>query len=553
MPEKSRDRRRSRGSRSGPLTLTTGFLFLSLFLIFFSSDLRQVASGLSALAVLALGGQVPARQVIDIVRSIYILLTALAGWLFFYFLTLFGLSSFVYLTTDPFRVMRRILLYRLGLHGPVIHLQGGREAHRSRRFDRRLPGVILADFRSGLTLEENLAPETFRERLVAGLARALKKPAAPRVHVASPGTVFLSADQQIHSMVDLRPQTRQRSDLRACTQDSVEFQARLLIEFTLGQEPDTVLVTPIGPKPDDLGCLLLREVGRRRTHLPHFRVEGLSPLAAELDPADFEQVCAYAAQRLRLSAVIDHLTSKPDASPDAWLIRADPDRILRATGLLPRDELECWDDLPLLEAARIFRDLLSNYPSQELVRTEEQEGQGFQQKIMPRFFALARSQGVLNIQWVRRRDGRPMLPGEEFERSKIYFYPPQPLTAEKPLRARGIKVNYAGFTDLHPADPQMRQERIASWRAFWEKQEGEMRGQVEGRIMKMRTAAQTAARQELIDSLQEGVTQSAEPEQALREVLRRLQIAAQDPMTRRFLPPEAFEQMQDLHSQFSGE
>ncbi len=76
-----------------------------------------------------------------------------------------------------------------------------------------------------------------------------------------------------------------------------------------------------------------------------------------------------------------------------------------------------------------------------------------------------RSQGILSYQYIRKVNSEPFKEGEIIPVEFIMGSEIQPLNNPKILRVRGIKMRFAGFSELTPTNPEVRKQFFDVWQA----------------------------------------------------------------------------------------
>lgn len=429
----------------------------------------------------------------------------------------------------------RLGLYFRGFHGTAARVREGQITLRP--LGPHGPGLALVDLNSAIAIEEYATRDlTGRFRRNENARRVEAGESRFQVRVAGPGLVYLSPIERIKAAVDLRRQIRLRLQVSALTRDAIEVITNVFTGFTIGEDPEVLLVTYQGDEvADNLRVVTLREnwveipeaQGRTR------QVEQVHRLEDTLDPDDRREIHRYIQAGYRQQETAD-----PPRQWPPW--RFDRQRVLKAVLSRPRDvsdrEVTDWTELPPHVGVGIFRGLINQefYDNlyQRLVEDE------FPLRNLSREFGwMMRNQGILAYQYVQNRNGLPIREGQDWVPQDIIFSEIQELRNPKPLRARGIRLIFAGFTELGAHSEDVGEALTKFWQAEWQREVTITRADHELQSRRIVNLARTGAEVDLVNTLAmilEGRTHTREA-LAFR-ILQALESAATDPETNNLLP-----------------
>ncbi|PWH19150.1 MAG: hypothetical protein DDG59_04080, partial [Anaerolineae bacterium] len=327
---------------------------------------------------------------------------------------------------------KRLWIYLHGSHGAAVFVRNGKIIAEAAEKSKKGVGLLLIDRQSAVIVEEKSRDQTTQAKVFA------------------PGIVFLNPKQKIRGSVDLRPQRRSVSDLRAYTKDGVEIITNLATVFTLEEQPEVLLVTyqlesaQSQPSANALRVIQLSEPSPS-LHRPDRLHRIVSSLSNEIDPDDQEEIHRYV-QNFHLSQLESTLLEQPIRSTGLSVV--DPKRILAAFYAIPvsasMDASLDWADLPLQITIDLFREFIASIPYETIYYPDRPIASSLTE-LKSRFSKRMRNQGVLAYQFVQRKDNQPIRVGDEWDAAELIFYPVQELRAAKFLRSKGIKVLNATF------------------------------------------------------------------------------------------------------------
>jgi hypothetical protein len=165
-----------------------------------------------------------------------------------------------------------------------------------------------------------------------------------------------------------------------------------------------------------------------------------------------------------------------------------------------------------------------------------------------------RLQGVVRCQYLFYKPGQikkhgPIHKDMEINSDNFLFYPPVELSSWRILRNSGIKLIWAGFSDLSPVNPAVQQQRLENWRARWENEANLTKADNDLEVMRIRNRALAQAQRELIFQLMQIYeTSSLSPEVLSLRIFQVLEGKASDPTTRQFVPREYLDFLRSLQA-----
>jgi len=362
---------------------------------------------------------------------------------------------------------------------------------------------------------------------------------APRV--AGPGLVILRRGERLRDVVSLRNQFRLIPDVHGRTSDGIELSTNTYVSFNLSQRPTVIQVAYHGdPDPENLHVLRIDPQTRK-----------ITAIQAELDRQDQEEIHQFAQNFLYCidpNSPLDLGADGQDFPP--YFI--DEQRVLagvysRARNVSDRLSANHWTDLPAMVTAEAFRNIIARYSLDELYLPDDPKRFPLQTEIKPEFSRRIRNLGVISFQFLQRQDGGMPIVGQRVDHRSFRISEVRALSGEKVLRKRGIKVLFAGFSELTPTDPKVNQQRLETWRARWQREVDLIladQGQEVGRI---KENARANRRRDLVDTFSNLFSEENLSEEALTmQVFRELESLASDPTTRQMLPKDTMEQLRTI-------
>jgi hypothetical protein len=368
--------------------------------------------------------------------------------------------------------------------------------------------------------------------------------------VEGPGLVFTGPhpgsqtkfDERVLGVADLRPQIRLAKDIHGYTRDGIEVTSHIYTLFTLGQPADTLRVSYVGEHlSKNLRVIYLDDkvFTNPEDGKPVSKVTIVKDLVDELDPVDKDEI-----HRIVHSSEIilesGSKVSKANGQPAGAPFYYDPKRVFAAIAAeaqdVDRGEPSDWTELPARVATEVFRNMLAREVYDVLYMPSKPDEYPIQD-FKSNFALRVRNLGVLNFQYVERVYGGEFKKGQEWDEENLIVHPTRPFRQPKVLRARGIKVITAGFTELKPVNPGIYQQRLDNWRARWEREEVAKRVPYDFEALRIRDEARIQGQRDLAQALARILKQApyTHDDLALR-VFQALQTAAANPATRKLLP-----------------
>lgn len=542
---------------------------LLLYLLSFWGDLGQVFSFFwQFLRWLARGGdQALPSPTDEAMRSITVILfTCGLGYLgtFLIWLLLMSFQALLPVETldEVLETASHQLLYISGGHGPAIFVHDGKIGHSSLVQDVKVhpdedelnrpgSGVIVVNFNSAIVLERLVGQ---RGGALTMLLDSLGRPQSmPISRVAGPGVVFSGFNERIRAIVDLRKQTRaSKSRISAYTRDGIEVGSFVFAVFTIGQRPDVIELAYQGDRRvENLRPVSTRRVGKNLVEIKTIGDE-------ELDPADLNEAHEYARiPNQKQDALKYKEVDRPRPEPEFDEMRVfnavyaqarkpqDPQKQQE-----PNEQVEPWTELPVRVAADIYRSVISGINYDEFYDLQDPSPASYP---LPKFKRRFRNQiRNLGLLWYRVVFHRSLIPLKDgtYNESDLFVSPYLPFSAHRLLRDRGIKVIFSGFSNPQPVSPDIYQQRLASWRAEWERDTQRRRSAKDLDALRIRNHARALAQRNLTQSLMQIFARETGNEEVLAlRVLQALEGVATDPMVQQQLTPsETISLMNSLHS-----
>jgi hypothetical protein len=324
--------------------------------------------------------------------------------------------------------------------------------------------------------------------------------------------------------------------VKALTRDGIEVTSNVFTGFTIGEEPDVLLVTYQGEQV----AANLRVVSLRDSWVPipgapdrERQVEQVSRLDDTLDPEDQREI-----HRFIQGAVLGPQPEEPRRQWLPW--RFDRQRVLRAVFSRPRNvverEIRTWTELPPHVGAGIFRDLIHQELYDNLYQPKDPTAFPIRD-VSRRMGFMMRNQGILAYQFVWNQNDSPIEEGQTWNPAEILFSEIQELRNPKPLRARGIKLVFAGFTALQASSDEVGETLTRYWQAEWQREVTTTRADHELQARRVINLARTEAEIDLVNTLAMILEDREYTREALAfRILQALEAAAADPQTQNLLP-----------------
>ena len=536
-----------------------GFLFFVLVcFLAFQNDLRSVLNDVAGLLV----GR---EELLAVLKRLdfRILSINFLAFLFFMYLGLLITSQFVLPVQtgeERRKVFNRLLRYLIRRHGPAIFVKEAKVIGQAAELESSFPGVAFVDLCSAIALENQMIgspPSQATEPGETGSRRprrarrlnifqARRRHTDKTVRVAGPGIVFTEWGEKLRGVADLRRQFRLIPNVSFATRDGFSVLSHVFVIFSLGERPDVLKVTCLGDKPEDIRVVKVDERTRKVTGFKD-----------ELDNADKAEIFQFV-RSYRPETVEDIWSQGSDTPPAHAPYIYNPERVFSAIYSEPRNTAnntsEPWSDLPPRVAIEVFRDMLSLerfndlYRPDEPYRVGEAETFPFLESFRNQFSTKVRNLGVLAFQYAKRRDGRLVQEGDLWDQQILEILPKRNLRNSKVLRNRGIRVVVAGFPELKPIHPGVRDQLVEYWSASWKRDAEQTEAEHHLEAMRMQTKARAEAQRDMVDILRRIYSLPDLSQEAMSvRLFQALELAATEPRTRQLLPEDSLNFLWDLH------
>jgi len=347
-------------------------------------------------------------------------------------------------------------------------------------------------------------------------------------------------------VADLRRQFRLLPNISFATRDGFSVLSHVFIIYSLGEKPDVLRVAMLGDKEEDIRSVQINE-----------RTKEVVGFKDELDKADKAEI--YQFMRSYQPETVEEIWEDASKSPPVNApYDYDPERVFAAIYAESRNTTdntsEPWSDLPPRVAIEVFRDMLSLEKFNDLYRPEEPYQAGhaetfpFLDSFRNEFSLKVRNLGILAYQVGRRSDGKQLRKGDRWDVEEIEILPERKLRNSKVLRNRGIRVVAAGFPELKPAHPGVRQQLVEYWSARWKREAEQTEAEHMLEAMRMQTKARAEAQRDMVDVLRRIYDLPKLSDEAMSvRLFQALEDAAAEPRTRQLLPQDSLNFLWDLH------
>jgi regulator of protease activity HflC (stomatin/prohibitin superfamily) len=563
-----------------------------LFIALFWSDVIPAARGWTTLGLVLVGLKEPPVD-ISLLPSMVKIATNIIMYIGVFLISIFVVAQFVL----PVQAWNErwdafVRLWHHGikwLRGPAVFVHHGRLISRVGEEDNPNPGVIIADLRSAVVVEQVyphlgetddfLEQPTLEKEPVPhqsrGLLRTLRlfrrEKEYPIARVLGPGIHFTGWGEKIRCTVDLRRQVQSargkpvinkdgrehlEPGVKAFTRDGIEVGANCSVVFSLSDPPDIIWVAYWG--------------GNEARHLHEIDCEKKENTIwiksiNRLEESDQEEI-HQAVNSARITTLSANATS---LSESGALYPLDKSRVFDAAygqvSGIPTNDKSQWHELPLSIAADIFRNLLERYNFDYLYSVDDPKRLPWMDELKPEFSRRVKHQGILSYQLIRPA-GLPRLQaihwdihlngtalnvklGEKINLDLLEFSNVYPLTSSKSLRDRGIKVVAAGFSELKmPAD--IHEKLVERWKARWEREIQIVLARQEREAMQIISSARNRAQRDNAYFLTNLFKEEKHSTEALALLIfQSLELAATDLKNQKDLPPkEVLAMLQNLHN-----
>jgi hypothetical protein len=474
----------------------------------------------------------------------------------------------------------RLHAYLSGKHGVMARVHDGRIFGDAGDQGHHGPGVALVDLSSAVVLEKQIQPRSTLSQIMLDLfgEKGSSKEAAfgvdktgqaiPPERVEGPGLVFTQSnsplrgiwyDERLSSAVDLHNQVRTITGVKATTRDGIEVTTNVFCVFSVSLKPDLLLVTFDGSTEcsNNLRVMYIEEREVDENGGGKQKRKFIRDLVDELEPEDRDEIFQF----LRRSRARRPVVPAPIQEEPSMPYRFDRARTFaaaasRAIGVQDQRYTE-WSELPAKTAIEIFRRLLSTVEYNELYHPTEAIEKAPEKvyqitKFKSNFGVRVRNQGMLAYQVVESKDGSLLKKGQILVEQDLYYYPVRELRSPRVLRARGIKVVTASFTELD-VDPAVRRTMLDKWLAHWQREAELRRVDFDLRAARIRSNARAEAHRDMIGVLSSILNDKVSDTALAMRLFQALESAAADPHTRQLLPAETLEAMKLMRSLLENE
>jgi hypothetical protein len=572
-------------------------LFIA-FLVAFRSDVMPAIRGWWDLVLILFNRKEPPVDSI-LLPSMFRIAVNVMVYIGMFLISAFVIAQFIL----PVRAWkdRRKAFYRLLMYstrwtrGPAVFVHNGQLVKRIGEEDNTNPGVIVADMRSAVVVEQEypylgdpddayehpmMEKENSIERY-GGLWRTLrffnpKEKESIMARALGPGIQFTDWGEKVRMTLDLRRQVRivlgepivtpdgkkiPQAGVKAFTRDGIEVGANCYTVFSLSDPPDII---PIGYwRGTDAKNLCELEFGEtNETNLPVLK--NVYPL----DREDAEEI-----HQAVISALIvqENHAATSVCPQDPYRYSFDKDRVFAAAygqayHASPNDKSQ-WHELPLVIAADIFRNLLEKYNFDYLYSVDNPDSLPWMDEFKPEFARRVKYQGILsyqlvrpanlprpqNIYWKWRLDDESnpqhIKLNEPFQKNQLEYSAPRSLTGPKSLRDRGIKIVATGFSEIK-IPPEIREKMAERWKARWEREIQIVMARQEREATQIISSARNRAQRDNAYFLSNLFKEEKHSTEALAlMVFQSLEHAATDMKNQKDLPPkEVMAMLQNLHN-----
>jgi hypothetical protein len=527
-------------------------LFILAGVLFFRVESQRVAVFLWSILVGVPGG--PPKELRSEIQGIFAV----------FLIAVIMLSlGYIYIRSQIFAVRDPIggKIYSIDTFRPVAIVRDGRRVDidpaRWADNNESPPQVALVDSGSMVVLVASLETggSVIRRSLrwliwqirpwMQKLERALGRPAIPVevVRIAGPGIIRIPTNWKIRDVVSLGEQTRKVVNLELYTRDSIRVKTTVIVRFTISDCPRVSFVTYVGDSPD--GPPVLAPANLRLVDVD-YRTRIVRNVRDDLDEADRIEIHQSIKHEWKVIEAIlpvyplklwlPQFNIPPYTGSSKRVFKA-----VRSQGLMANEtRLDDWLDLPVLEATRIFRDLVARWYLDDLFLPEDPVNLPLNTRLRPELSQSLRSLGHIVYQMVRFRDpNRSIKKGDRLSDMDCVAGKEKALENSKLLRDRGIEIIATNFTELTPDQP-IRAQRLDNWRSQWQRDDLIKEADLDLEIIRVRNRARVQAQREMIYTLDQILAQGALSKEAMAiNIFQALDQAAIGPANRRLLPRDA--------------
>lgn len=520
-------------------------LILAMGLLF-RNDLLALGKQLTWIGDLSRGQRVTSSQWIDFIKPVVFLLFY-GGMVYVYYHFLLHLVSQVLLPVrneyERREVFKRLQGYLFGEQFPFVIIQEGKSVTTLPADKKVRQGALLVDASSAVVLQ--------RPQGRASVGRDVKKETQrgegdntvgqPIFRIGLPGWNFMDKGEELREIVHLRKQVRRSPVIQALTSDGVNVETQVTTIFTLGQPPTVIKVAYCQDGPQGI-CELDIDEDTREIRAIH----------TDLEPQDRVEIHLFAQHYLKKGGQSLPLLPAENYNefPPYHIDAARLTTAVYSKGLILGEQQKesTWMDLPVLEATKVLRDLLSQVTYDWLYQHDESDRQQSNAQIFSaRFSRHVRNKGVLAYQLIHRQDDTPPQIGQKVTFREFRVSPVQVLRSSQILRDRGIKIVSASFSELKPQEGVL-MSRLNEWRAKIMDEQKIGRGVRELEMARVIEQARREGAEDFIQRMWRLLqTQRAQNRGVLlSRILKNLDDLAHEPQVLRLLPQETVNHLRDL-------
>jgi len=169
----------------------------------------------------------------------------LCGGVFFLFFGLFLIVPFILPSSsrnDYIKTFGYLLQFLSGFHGEPVIINEGKRTKPVGKNRSRKATVVIADLNSAFVVEKKLINSPKLNEFDIGIDENRF------AYSNGPGISYLSSDETILDVVDLRTQFRIKLNVIGKTRDSIELTTHVFTLFSLSQTPEEILISDSGEK-----------------------------------------------------------------------------------------------------------------------------------------------------------------------------------------------------------------------------------------------------------------------------------------------------------------
>ncbi len=517
-----------------------GVVFVVIVFLFWN-ELKLLYYLLRGLPSLVMGQPVDGLPPIEnLLPQLLFLGFIIVGFILFSYLVVMLIARSVLpvrTTVEHWEAIKRFYGYLFGRRDALLMIREGKIIDEFSDRKKLSGGVALVDLNSAVVLERHM----ITGRGAAGRGESMGQPSRfPMARLGKPGLVFIRRSERLRGVLSLRKQFRINLNIMGQTSDGIEVKTHVFSLFTLGQPATIIKVAYCGDTvPDNLRVLQIDGETKK-----------IRSISDELDRADKAEIHHFAQSFLYYgepSAPLEPAEKGRETPP----FHLDEQRIFAAAYAQARSvnesDVDSWSDLPAQVATEVFRNKITQVTYDSLYLPDDPSRFPLQTDFKPRFARHVRYLGVMSYQFVHRLDGQPPVEGQRVDNRMFRISTVQDLHNSKVLRDRGIKIIHAGFTELVPTDPKVRQQRLDNWRARWQQEADMIRAELDLEAMRIKNRARADKQHDLITNLSRILQSSAYSEEALAlRVFQALEDVATDPNTRQLLPSDTVNMLRSL-------